>query len=204
MALCITYDCFLLLFCLIDLLRLVANMLHTYIHQVCLILEDKPEEPFSHSLSTEACLSVRFLSQDNWMTKYSSDLLSFFFFFITLRLDVKEKPVLVSVSLLSSALVPAVQYQSGLYGENNNSSSPVSSRGNSPIACERCGEVCRGEVVRVKNTHFHIHCFTCQGKKTHFYMFPHIRCTLIPNSFLFCLVTDARVSMRGCHPHQFA
>uniref|UniRef100_A0A3B4WQN2 Actin binding LIM protein family, member 3 n=1 Tax=Seriola lalandi dorsalis TaxID=1841481 RepID=A0A3B4WQN2_SERLL len=26
----------------------------------------------------------------------------------------------------------------------------------------RCGEVCRGEVVRVKNTHFHVHCFTCQ------------------------------------------
>uniref|UniRef100_A0A3Q2TUH7 LIM zinc-binding domain-containing protein n=1 Tax=Fundulus heteroclitus TaxID=8078 RepID=A0A3Q2TUH7_FUNHE len=28
--------------------------------------------------------------------------------------------------------------------------------------CERCGEACRGEVVRVKNTHFHVHCFTCQ------------------------------------------
>ncbi|XP_036975617.1 actin-binding LIM protein 3-like isoform X2 [Acanthopagrus latus] len=55
-----------------------------------------------------------------------------------------------------------VQYQSGLYGGNNNSSSPLSSRGNSPIVCERCGEVCRGEVVRVKNTHFHVHCFTCQ------------------------------------------
>uniref|UniRef100_A0A3Q1DFP8 Actin binding LIM protein family, member 3 n=1 Tax=Amphiprion ocellaris TaxID=80972 RepID=A0A3Q1DFP8_AMPOC len=41
-------------------------------------------------------------------------------------------------------------------------SSPLSSRGNSPIVCERCGEVCRGEVVRVKNTHFHVHCFTCQ------------------------------------------
>ncbi|XP_024921675.1 actin-binding LIM protein 3-like [Cynoglossus semilaevis] len=61
-----------------------------------------------------------------------------------------------------------VQYQSGLYEGNNNhsrsssSSSPLSSRGNSPIVCERCGEVCRGEVVRVKNTHFHVHCFTCQ------------------------------------------
>ncbi|KAK2882095.1 actin-binding LIM protein 3-like isoform X2 [Channa argus] len=56
----------------------------------------------------------------------------------------------------------AIQYQSGLYGENNNSSSTLSGRGNSPIVCERCGEVCRGEVVRVKNTHFHVHCFTCQ------------------------------------------
>ncbi|XP_035481993.2 actin-binding LIM protein 3 isoform X9 [Scophthalmus maximus] len=56
-----------------------------------------------------------------------------------------------------------VQYQSGVYGgNNNNSSSPLCSRGNSPIVCERCGEVCRGEVVRVKNTHFHVQCFTCQ------------------------------------------
>ncbi|KAM6983306.1 actin-binding LIM protein 3-like isoform 2-T2 [Tautogolabrus adspersus] len=56
-----------------------------------------------------------------------------------------------------------VRYHSGLYGgNNNNSSSPLSSRGNSPIVCERCGEVCRGEVVRVKSTHFHVHCFTCQ------------------------------------------
>uniref|UniRef100_A0A3Q4G9U1 Actin binding LIM protein family, member 3 n=1 Tax=Neolamprologus brichardi TaxID=32507 RepID=A0A3Q4G9U1_NEOBR len=45
---------------------------------------------------------------------------------------------------------------------NSSSSSPVSSRGNSPIVCERCGEVCRGEVVRVKNTHFHVSCFTCK------------------------------------------
>ncbi|XP_063343145.1 actin-binding LIM protein 3-like isoform X3 [Pelmatolapia mariae] len=56
----------------------------------------------------------------------------------------------------------AVQYQSSLYGGNSSSSSPVSSRGNSPIVCERCGEVCRGEVVRVKNTHFHVNCFTCK------------------------------------------
>uniref|UniRef100_A0A1A7X7X0 Actin binding LIM protein family, member 3 n=1 Tax=Iconisemion striatum TaxID=60296 RepID=A0A1A7X7X0_9TELE len=55
-----------------------------------------------------------------------------------------------------------VKYQPGLYGGNNNSSSPLSSSGNSPIMCERCREVCHGEVVRVKNTHFHVHCFTCQ------------------------------------------
>uniref|UniRef100_A0A3Q3FB25 LIM zinc-binding domain-containing protein n=1 Tax=Kryptolebias marmoratus TaxID=37003 RepID=A0A3Q3FB25_KRYMA len=41
------------------------------------------------------------------------------------------------------------------------SSSPLSGSGNLPIMCERCREVCRGEVVRVKNTHFHVHCFTC-------------------------------------------
>ncbi|KAM6970105.1 actin-binding LIM protein 3-like [Aplochiton taeniatus] len=31
-----------------------------------------------------------------------------------------------------------------------------------PIVCARCSEPCRGEVVRVKNTHFHVRCFTCQ------------------------------------------
>ncbi|MEQ2176271.1 hypothetical protein GOODEAATRI_026319 [Goodea atripinnis] len=66
-----------------------------------------------------------------------------------------------------------VKYQSGLYGgnHNNSSSSPLSSRGNSPIMCERCREACRGEVVRVKNTHFHVHCFTCQGKKILIFFF---------------------------------
>lgn len=59
----------------------------------------------------------------------------------------------------------SVQYQSSLYGGNNNSASPPSNGGSSPIVCERCGQVCRGEVVRVKNTHFHVQCFTCQGKK---------------------------------------
>lgn len=55
-----------------------------------------------------------------------------------------------------------VEFQSGLYGGNNNSGPRLSSRGNSPIVCKRCGEVCRGEVVRVKSTHFHVNCFTCQ------------------------------------------
>ncbi|XP_031754678.1 actin-binding LIM protein 3 isoform X9 [Xenopus tropicalis] len=35
--------------------------------------------------------------------------------------------------------------------------------GNSgPIQCYRCGETCKGEVVRVQTNHFHIRCFTCQ------------------------------------------
>uniref|UniRef100_A0A3Q3KGA0 LIM zinc-binding domain-containing protein n=1 Tax=Monopterus albus TaxID=43700 RepID=A0A3Q3KGA0_MONAL len=42
-------------------------------------------------------------------------------------------------------------------------SSPVEpTHGGSPIVCAHCGEVCRGEVVRVKKKHFHVHCFTCQ------------------------------------------
>uniref|UniRef100_A0AAR2JGM0 LIM zinc-binding domain-containing protein n=1 Tax=Pygocentrus nattereri TaxID=42514 RepID=A0AAR2JGM0_PYGNA len=32
----------------------------------------------------------------------------------------------------------------------------------SSIACFRCREVCKGEVVRVQNVHFHVKCFTCQ------------------------------------------
>nr|XP_046185147.1 actin-binding LIM protein 3-like [Oncorhynchus gorbuscha] len=30
------------------------------------------------------------------------------------------------------------------------------------IHCLRCREVCKGEVVRVQNVHFHVKCFTCQ------------------------------------------
>ncbi|XP_037316045.2 actin-binding LIM protein 3 isoform X7 [Pungitius pungitius] len=29
------------------------------------------------------------------------------------------------------------------------------------IRCQRCREVCKGEVVRVQETHFHVKCFTC-------------------------------------------
>ncbi|XP_029297745.1 actin-binding LIM protein 3 isoform X5 [Cottoperca gobio] len=30
-----------------------------------------------------------------------------------------------------------------------------------PIRCQRCREVCKGEVVRVQDIHFHVKCFTC-------------------------------------------
>lgn len=40
---------------------------------------------------------------------------------------------------------------------------PYSPRGGSNvIQCYRCGDTCKGEVVRVHNNHFHIRCFTCQ------------------------------------------
>ncbi|XP_076017285.1 actin-binding LIM protein 3-like isoform X2 [Genypterus blacodes] len=61
---------------------------------------------------------------------------------------------------MMSASTNVVQYPPGLYG-GSPKVGPLRS-GNSPIACERCGEACRGEVVRVKNTHFHVQCFTCQ------------------------------------------
>lgn len=79
-------------------------------------------------------------------------------------ISVREE-ILHQVPSFDLLLSASVQYQSSLYGGNNNSASPPSSGGSSPIVCERCGQVCRGEVVRVKNTHFHVQCFTCQGKK---------------------------------------
>ncbi|XP_042158945.1 actin-binding LIM protein 3-like [Oncorhynchus tshawytscha] len=36
-----------------------------------------------------------------------------------------------------------------------------SERSSGPIRCQRCREVCKGEVVRVQDTHFHVKCFTC-------------------------------------------
>ncbi|XP_072295895.1 actin-binding LIM protein 3 isoform X6 [Eucyclogobius newberryi] len=41
---------------------------------------------------------------------------------------------------------------SGLTGSN---------RASGTIRCQRCREVCKGEVVRVQDTHFHVKCFTC-------------------------------------------
>ncbi|XP_031424579.1 actin-binding LIM protein 3 isoform X3 [Clupea harengus] len=43
----------------------------------------------------------------------------------------------------------------------NEHSSCGDRHGSAPIRCERCGEVCRGEVVRVQSSHFHLSCFTC-------------------------------------------
>ncbi|XP_077183193.1 actin-binding LIM protein 3 [Paroedura picta] len=40
---------------------------------------------------------------------------------------------------------------------------PYNSGGRSTIIqCYRCGDTCKGEVVRVQSNHFHIRCFTCQ------------------------------------------
>uniref|UniRef100_A0A4W6CKP1 Actin binding LIM protein family, member 3 n=1 Tax=Lates calcarifer TaxID=8187 RepID=A0A4W6CKP1_LATCA len=39
--------------------------------------------------------------------------------------------------------------------------STVGERSSGPIRCQRCREVCKGEVVRVQETHFHVKCFTC-------------------------------------------
>uniref|UniRef100_A0A8C6TI35 Actin binding LIM protein family, member 3 n=1 Tax=Neogobius melanostomus TaxID=47308 RepID=A0A8C6TI35_9GOBI len=36
-----------------------------------------------------------------------------------------------------------------------------SDRASGTIRCQRCRELCKGEVVRVQDTHFHVKCFTC-------------------------------------------
>uniref|UniRef100_A0A6I8SVD3 Actin binding LIM protein family member 3 n=1 Tax=Xenopus tropicalis TaxID=8364 RepID=A0A6I8SVD3_XENTR len=44
----------------------------------------------------------------------------------------------------------------------NNKHSSYNPGNSGPIQCYRCGETCKGEVVRVQTNHFHIRCFTCQ------------------------------------------
>ncbi|KAG7227775.1 hypothetical protein INR49_013569 [Caranx melampygus] len=39
---------------------------------------------------------------------------------------------------------------------------PCPSTGKRVIQCFRCGEQCKGEVLRVQSNHFHIKCFTCK------------------------------------------
>ncbi|KAJ8014881.1 hypothetical protein DPEC_G00020380 [Dallia pectoralis] len=43
-------------------------------------------------------------------------------------------------------------YQQGSLGDEQSSA---------PIRCHLCRDVCKGEVVRVQDTHFHVKCFTC-------------------------------------------
>uniref|UniRef100_A0AAZ3PI79 Actin binding LIM protein family, member 3 n=1 Tax=Oncorhynchus tshawytscha TaxID=74940 RepID=A0AAZ3PI79_ONCTS len=52
----------------------------------------------------------------------------------------------------SAVLSLSTAYQQGSLG---------SERSSGPIRCQRCREVCKGEVVRVQDTHFHVKCFTC-------------------------------------------
>lgn len=42
--------------------------------------------------------------------------------------------------------------------------SPVEKPPGTVILCHTCGNVCKGEVLRVQNKHFHIKCFVCKGE----------------------------------------
>ncbi|XP_062392752.1 actin-binding LIM protein 3-like isoform X3 [Sardina pilchardus] len=54
-------------------------------------------------------------------------------------------------------------YQPGSYSSSSGSSGGGRGHGSSStIHCQRCRDVCKGEVVRVQNVHFHVKCFTCQ------------------------------------------
>lgn len=66
-----------------------------------------------------------------------------------------DNGLLMSVTYCLFVFSPLVPYQP---------SSCNSERSSGPIHCFRCREVCKGEVVRVQHVHFHIKCFTCQGK----------------------------------------
>uniref|UniRef100_A0AAZ3PNH0 Actin-binding LIM protein 3 n=1 Tax=Oncorhynchus tshawytscha TaxID=74940 RepID=A0AAZ3PNH0_ONCTS len=50
----------------------------------------------------------------------------------------------------------------GPYQHSGGSPSSNRGRGAATIHCLRCRELCKGEVVRVQNFHFHVKCFTCQ------------------------------------------
>ncbi|XP_055291232.1 actin-binding LIM protein 2 isoform X1 [Moschus berezovskii] len=41
--------------------------------------------------------------------------------------------------------------------------SPPEKPPSTAILCNTCGDVCRGEVLRVQNKYFHIHCFVCKA-----------------------------------------
>lgn len=48
-----------------------------------------------------------------------------------------------------------------------NDSHPSSPSEKRIIPCFRCGNQCKGEVLRVQSNHFHIKCFTCKGQYHH-------------------------------------
>ncbi|KAM3591842.1 uncharacterized protein V6R79_008189 [Siganus canaliculatus] len=54
-----------------------------------------------------------------------------------------------------------VMKEKGLHVHDGCQASPQSP-GKQVIPCFRCGEQCKGEVLRVQNNHFHIKCFTCK------------------------------------------
>lgn len=42
---------------------------------------------------------------------------------------------------------------------------PLEKPASTAILCSTCGNVCKGEVLRVQNKYFHIRCFVCKGKR---------------------------------------
>uniref|UniRef100_A0A803T8Q4 Actin binding LIM protein family member 3 n=1 Tax=Anolis carolinensis TaxID=28377 RepID=A0A803T8Q4_ANOCA len=65
----------------------------------------------------------------------------------------KKKSLHLSSTTKNLFFLPAVPFQQNPY---NSGGRPTI------IQCYRCGDTCKGEVVRVQSNHFHIRCFTCQ------------------------------------------
>lgn len=76
--------------------------------------------------------------------------------------DPKEPPntsIIFTFSQIFSSVLSTGPYQHPSYSGGSGG------HGQDSISCFRCGGVCKGEVVRVQNVHFHVKCFTCQGMK---------------------------------------
>ncbi|XP_047661715.1 actin-binding LIM protein 3-like isoform X2 [Tachysurus fulvidraco] len=64
--------------------------------------------------------------------------------------------IFITFSEMFSSLLHTGPYQHPSYSGGSGG------HGHESISCFRCRNVCKGEVVRVQNVHFHVKCFTCQ------------------------------------------
>ena len=89
-------------------------------------------------------------------------------------------------------LSPAVPYQQGSVGGEKSSG---------PIRCQRCREVCKGEVVRVQDTHFHVKCFTCTGRCSKHTQKEQLKKRILDN--YVCLFTIDLHTNTNTHTHTY-
>lgn len=66
---------------------------------------------------------------------------------------------LACVAPLTWLLVPSLAVS-----EPQAAHSPLEKPPSTAILCNTCGNVCKGEVLRVQNKYFHIKCFVCKGE----------------------------------------
>lgn len=66
---------------------------------------------------------------------------------------------LACVAPLTWLLVPSLAVS-----EPQAAHSPLEKPSSTAILCNTCGNVCKGEVLRVQNKYFHIKCFVCKGE----------------------------------------
>jgi len=126
--------------------------------------------PTCSSRKTLACLNVRKVYV---FTKWSLDISVLTFFLI-------KSDSLLSSFLSSSSLLLSPPPSSPLcftlpsFSPPPHLSPPAYPRLAPPpprpaperrrVQCFRCGEACKGEVLKVQSRHFHFNCFTCKGE----------------------------------------